>query len=194
MMRKYLSFLGLVAVSSLSNLTALAADFTDLADVVSVTPIKEFVNEPRRECWSEPVTEYQEYRTQREVRRYSPGGAILGGVAGGVLGHGFGDGGGRRAATAAGAVIGAIIGDQIDNRELYSEPEVRREPVTRYVERCKSYDRYRGVVKRYHVVYRYNGREGEVTLPYDPGTHVRIGVQAIEGETVDTPRERREVR
>lgn len=167
-----------------------AADFTDMAEVVSVTPLKEFVNEPRRECWSEPVTEYRESQQPQSNERYSGAGAVLGGVTGGVIGHGIGGGHGRGAATAAGAVIGAIIGDRIGNHDYYSEPEVRRETVTRYVERCKSTDRYRAVVRRYHVVYRYNGREGEVYLPYDPGSHVRVGVQALEGAEVDTPRPR----
>lgn len=171
-------------------LQAGAADFTDLAEVVSVTPLKEFVNEPRRECWSEPVTEYRESTRYQPNERYSGAGAVIGGITGGVIGHGIGGGHGRGAATAAGAVIGAIVGDRIDNNTYYSQPEVQREPVTRYVERCKSYDRYRAVVRRYHVVYRYNGREGEVYLPYDPGSHVRVGVQAIEGAEVEAPRER----
>jgi len=172
------------------SMQAGAADFTDMAEVVSVTPLKEFVNEPRRECWTETVTEYRETTRYQSNDRYSGAGAVIGGITGGVLGHGIGSGHGRGAATAAGAVIGAIIGDRIDNREYYSEPEVRREPVTRSVERCKSHDRYRAVVRRYHVVYRYNGREGEVYLPYDPGSHVRVGVQAIDGAETVEPRER----
>jgi uncharacterized protein YcfJ len=159
-----------------------------------VTPIKEFVNEPRRECWSEPVTEYREYTDYRESRRHSAAGAFIGGLTGGVIGHNVGRGHGRGAAAAAGAVIGAIVGDRIDNQGYYSEPEVRREPVTRYVERCKSYDRYRSVIKRYHVVYVYNGREGEVVLPYDPGSRVRVGVEALEGEESGTSRYRRDER
>ncbi len=189
-MSKYVALISFLALGS-----AQSADFTDLAEVVSVTPIKEFVNEPRRECWSEPVTEYREFTDSRSAQPRSYSGALIGGVAGGVLGHNAGRGHGRHAATAAGAVIGAIIGDRIDNRDYYTEPEIRREPVTRYVERCKSYDRYRGVIKRYHVVYRYSGREGEVTLPYDPGSHVRVGVQALESEDSDaSSRQRRDDR
>ncbi len=191
-MSKFFACTTLVALLSIPMGTK-AADFTDLAEVVSVTPIKEFVNEPRRECWSEPVTEYREYREHqeyRESRRHSPAGALLGGLAGGALGRNVGGGNARHAGAALGAVIGAIVGDRIDNHDYYVEPEIRREPVTRYVERCKSYDRYQGVIKRYHVVYRYNGREGEASLPYDPGSHVRVGVQAIEGEQAGSPRTR----
>lgn len=159
---------------------ATAADTTDLAEVISVTPLKEFINEPRRECWTETVTEYRETTRYQENERYSSAGAVIGGVTGGVIGNSMGSGHGRTAATVAGAVIGAIVGDRIDNNEYYAEPEVQREPITRQVERCKSQDRYRAVVKRYHVVYRYNGREGEVYLPYDPGSHVRIGARSVE--------------
>ena len=177
-MSKYFTLISFIALGSFN---AWSADPTDLAEVISVTPIKEFVNEPRRDCWSEPVTEYREYTESRSTEPHSNAGAIIGGVTGGVIGHNAGRGHGRHAATAAGAVIGAIIGDRIDNQDYYAQPETRREPVIRYVERCKSYDRYRAIIKRYHVVYRYNGREGEVSLPYDPGTHVRIGPQALEG-------------
>lgn len=173
------------------SLQAGAADFTDMAEVISVTPLKEFVNEPRRECWTETVTEYRETTQYQSNDRYSGAGAVIGGITGGVVGHGIGAGHGRGAATVAGAVVGAIIGDRLDNHDYYSQPEVRREPVTRTVERCKSYDRYHSVVRRYHVVYRYNGREGEVYLPYDPGSRVRVGVQAIDGGQGVEPRETR---
>ena len=174
-------FLVLASALALLSCSANAADITDLAEVVSVTPIKEFINEPRRECWTEPVTEYREYTEYHDRQYHSGTGAVIGGITGGLLGHNLGRGNGRSAGTVAGAVVGAIVGDRLDNHEYYSEPEVRREPVTRNVERCKSYDRYQAVVRRYHVVYRYNGREGEVTLPYDPGSHVRVGIQAIDG-------------
>lgn len=174
-------FFALISFIALGSVNAWSADPADLAEVISVTPIKEFVNEPRRECWSEPVTEYREYTEPRSAQRHSSAGALVGGVTGGLIGRNAGSGHGRHAATAAGAVIGAIIGDRIGNQDYYAEPETRREPVTRYVERCKSHDRYRAVIKRYHVVYRYNGREGEVSLAYDPGTHVRIGAHASEG-------------
>jgi uncharacterized protein YcfJ len=175
-------YFALISFLVLASFEASSDDSGGLAEVISVTPIKEFVNEPRRECWSEPVTEYREYTEPQSARPRSSTGAIIGGVTGGVIGHNAGRGHGRHAATAAGAVIGAIIGDRIDNQDYYTEPHTRREPVTRYVERCKSHDRYVAVVKRYHVVYRYNGREGEVTLPYDPGTHVRIGPSSESGQ------------
>lgn len=173
----------LISLLALASFNAWPEDSAGLAEVISVTPIKEFVNEPLRECWSEPVTEYREYTEPRGTRPHSRTGAIIGGVTGGIIGHNSGRGHGNRAATAAGAVIGAIIWDRIDNQDYYTEPQTRREAVTRNVERCKSHDRYVAAVKRYHVVYRYKGREGEMSLPYDPGTHVRIGTQAAEGGT-----------
>lgn len=148
------------------------------AEVMEVTPLKEFVNEPHRECWAEKVTEYRESARYQPDERYSPAGAVVGAVTGGVIGNRMGSGRGRGAATAAGIVIGALIGDRIDNHDYYVEPEIHREPVTRSVERCKEQRNYRAVIKRYHVVYRHNGVEGETYLQHHPGTRLRLDVPA----------------
>lgn len=151
-----------------------ASEFTDVADVIAANPIYETVNEPRRECRTEYITE--NVAVPRPERR-SYAGSIIGGVAGGLLGSQIGEGNGRIASSAAGAVIGALVGDRIDNRDpYYAETTTRSRPV----ERCYTTDNYRRVLKGYDVAYRYNGRVGNVILPYDPGRTVRIGVGVVD--------------
>jgi uncharacterized protein YcfJ len=140
-----------------------AYDYTDTAEVVAAVPIYQTVNEPRQQCWTEPVTYYEETRR-------SNGGALIGGITGGVLGAQLGKGNGRIAAAATAAAIGAVVGDRLDNRYSYSAP------VTRPVQRCNVVDNYRQTISGYQVTYYYNGRNATVVLPYDPGPRVRIGV------------------
>lgn len=99
-------------------------------------------------------------------------GAIVGGVAGALLGSQVGGGSGNRAATAAGGIAGALIGDRIANPNQQAAPQ--------QVQRCRDVANYRDVVRGYNVTYRYNGREFTTTLPYDPGSTVRVGVSVIQ--------------
>ena len=108
-MKKTALTLALIGLSGLAASTpGMASAFQDRAEVISSTPVYESVNDPRRECWNEPVG----YET---TRRREYGGAVLGGLVGGLLGSQFGKGSGRLLGTAAGAATGAIVGDNIDN-------------------------------------------------------------------------------
>lgn len=100
-------------------------------------------------------------------------GAVVGGAAGGLLGAQVGGGGGRNAAAGAGAVAGTIAGDRIDNRQQTAAAQP--------AQRCRTVETTREVVKGYMVVYRYNGRDITTTMPYNPGSTVRVGVTAIDG-------------
>jgi uncharacterized protein YcfJ len=147
--------------------------FNDRGRVISSTPVYEEINEPRRECWTERVSESREV-----VRDRSLGGALIGGLAGGILGHQVGKGSGRKAATVIGAATGAIVGDRIDNDgDRYAERSVPRE-----VERCRSIDNWSRKVSGYDVVYRYQGREYSTFLPYDPGPDIKLRVNVSVAE------------
>jgi uncharacterized protein YcfJ len=98
-------------------------------------------------------------------------GAVVGGVAGAVLGSQVGGGTGNKAATAAGGIAGAIIGDRVANPD---------QPRTEQVERCREVQVSREVIKGYTVVYRYNGQDVTTTLPYRPGSTLRVGVSVID--------------
>lgn len=101
-------------------------------------------------------------------------GAVIGGAAGGLAGAQVGKGNGKTAATAAGAIAGSMIGDRVQNPR---QTQTAAEPV----ERCRTVETSRDVIKGYTVVYRYNGHDVTTTLPYDPGSTVRVGVSLLEG-------------
>ena len=100
-------------------------------------------------------------------------GSIVGGVAGALLGSQVGGGTGNKAATAVGGIAGAVIGDRVDNPD---------KPRTEQVERCREVQTSREVIKGYNVTYRYNGRDVTTTLPYQPGSTIRVGVGVIEDQ------------
>lgn len=100
-------------------------------------------------------------------------GAVVGGVAGAVLGSQVGGGTGNKAATAVGGIAGAVIGDRVANPD---------QPRTEQVERCREVQTSREVIKGYNVTYRYNGRDVTTTLPYQPGSTIRVGVGIIDDQ------------
>ncbi|ADL56288.1 glycine zipper 2TM domain-containing protein [Gallionella capsiferriformans] len=144
-----------------------ASELVDTARVISSTPVYERVNEPRRECWNENV--------QSAPKERSIGGAVLGGIAGGILGNQVGGGNGQTVATAAGAIAGAVVGDRIANPDQPARTEQGQ--------RCRDVDNYRDVIKGYTVTYRYNGQEATTTLPYQPGSTIKVGISVIEDQT-----------
>jgi uncharacterized protein YcfJ len=189
-----------IAVLSTLGLSAgvvSAAPHNDVATVISSTPVYERLAAPRRECFTEQVTAYDERRARRPVReeyvsdsRPSTGaGAVLGAIVGGVIGHQFGNStGGRDHGTAAGAVLGGLIGNSVERNggadggdrydSAYSRAayDVERVPVTRNVQRCNVVSDYRDEVRGYDVRYSFNGREYMTRLAYDPGPTLPINV------------------
>lgn len=109
-------------------------------------------------------------------------GAVVGGVAGAVLGSQVGGGTGRKVATAAGGIAGAVIGDRVANPD---------QPRTEQVERCREVETSREVIKGYNVTYRYNGQDITTTLPYQPGSTIRVGVSVVDDRRYDEARNRR---
>ena len=186
-----LSTLGLVAG------TTSAAEYGDVATVISATPIVERIAAPRRECFTEQVTSYDERRVRVPVReeyvtdsRPSNGaGTVLGAIIGGVVGHQFGNSsGGRDRGTAAGAIVGGLIGNSIErDNDGYNSgyrrattreyAQVERIPVTRDVQRCSLVPESREVIRGYDVRYRYHDREYTTRLSYDPGPTMPVNVE-----------------
>lgn len=117
-------------------------------------------------------------------------GSVVGGVAGAVLGSQVGGGTGKKAATAVGGIAGVVIGDRVANPD---------QPRTEQVQRCRDVSDGREVIKGYNVTYRYNGQDITTTLPYQPGSTVRVAVSIVQdqgGERRydDTPNRRYEDR
>ena len=52
-------------------------------------------------------------------------------------------------------------------------------PVERTVQHCRTVASYRDEIRGYDVVYRYNGRDVHIRLPYDPGPTVRLDVTMV---------------
>jgi uncharacterized protein YcfJ len=180
-------------LATLTSAGAVFATQQDVATVVSATPIVNRVATPRRECWTEQVSAYEEQRVRRpqysevryESRETSGGGALLGAIIGGAFGRQFGNStGGKDRGTAAGAVIGGLIGNSIErdgnggsyqraSRDVY---DVQRVPVTRDVQRCHTVQDTREEISGYDVVYRFNGKEYTTRMSYDPGPTLPIEV------------------
>jgi uncharacterized protein YcfJ len=106
-------------------------------------------------------------------------GAVVGGAAGAILGNQVGSGSGRTAATGAGAVAGAVAGDRIGAGATQRAGAQQR---------CRTVDvGGREIIRGYQVVYRYNGRDIQTTMPYDPGNSVRVSVGAIDSVPAPVP-------
>jgi uncharacterized protein YcfJ len=151
-----------VMIAALTGVNAYAAsDFVDTAQVISATPIIERVGEQRQECDAVPAP-------KKDTSIVAP---IIGGVLGGLLGHQIGHGSGQTAATVIGATGGAVAGTMVGNRAS-----------TQPTQRCRTVESMRDVVNGYNVVYRYNGRDVNVALPYNPGNTIKVGVGVIVDE------------
>ena len=136
-----------------------ASDFVDIAQVISSRPIIERVTESRQVC--DPVPAQQSSGNSIVA-------PILGGVVGGLLGHQVGRGSGQTAATIIGAAGGAVAGSAIANN-ANAQP----------AQQCRMVQTSRDVVNGYDVIYRYNGRDANVKLPYSPGSTIRVGVSVV---------------
>jgi len=173
MKRKIIS-LGSLTALALGSGVAGASDLVDTARVITATPIVQHISEPHQECTTQTMV------TPAQPQGNGIAGGIIGGLAGGLLGAQVGHGSGKTAATIVGAAGGAIVGNQIANAP---------QPATAQpVESCRTVESTHDVVTGYTVVYRYNGRDITTTLPYNPGSFVKIGIGVIdEGVAVNTP-------
>ena len=149
-----------LAIATLSGSAFAASDFVDTAQVISARPIIERVADSRQECSTVPAPQ----KSGNSV--IAP---ILGGVVGGLLGHQVGQGSGQTAATIVGATGGAVAGSAIGNRAGSSADQ----------QQCRTVESTREVVNGYDVVYRYNGRDVNVALPYNPGSTIKVGVSVL---------------
>jgi uncharacterized protein YcfJ len=149
-----------VAVAVIASSAYGASDFVDTAQVISSRPIVERVTESRQECDAAPPPQ----KSGNNV--VAP---IVGGVIGGLLGHQVGQGSGQTAATIVGATGGAVAGSAVANRSN-SQPAPQQ---------CRTVETSREVVNGYDVVYRYNGRDASVKLPYNPGNTLTVGIGVL---------------
>jgi uncharacterized protein YcfJ len=138
-----------------------ANEIIDYAQVISSRPVIERVTETNQVC--DPAPAQQQSSGSNIVA------PIVGGVVGGLIGHQIGQGRGQTAATIVGAAGGAVAGSAIANKS--NPPPAQQQ--------CRNVQNYRDVVTGYDVVYRYNGRDANVRLPYNPGNTIRVGVSVL---------------
>ena len=144
--------------------SAVAADLVDTAQVISSRPVIERVTDSNQVCdRAAPAPR----NTGNEIA-----GTVLGGVVGGLLGHQVGRGSGNTAATIIGAAGGAVAGSAIA-KNGGSQPTPN----------CRTVQTTREVVNGYDVIYRYNGRDVSVRLPYNPGSTLKVAVTVMDDQT-----------
>jgi len=140
------------------------------ARVISASPIYRTINEPHKECWTE-TSDHRDHRDHdyetRGYRNNNTGASIIGAIAGGLIGSTVGKGNGKVAAAAVGAATGAVVGSRWNNGDRYSSPPQQ-------VERCRTTDHVRQVADGYDVRYRFEGREFQTHLPYNPGKWINL--------------------
>ena len=154
------------------GLPAMADSDYDFARVTHVEPNYRQVriSVPRRECYSESSYEHS-------GERPAAGGMIMGGLIGAVIGHQFGHGHESGLGTVAGAVIGSAIGHDASQRHG-GDRYPRSTDYPQSTERCETHysESTEQRIDGYHVSYRYNDRNFETDLPYDPGERLRVRV------------------
>jgi uncharacterized protein YcfJ len=158
----------------------------DYARVTHVEPLirQVRVSVPRRECYEDSSATpndgpgYGPAYGRGGEERAAAGGTILGGLIGAVIGHQFGDGRERGVGTVAGALIGSAIGHEAAMQRRGEEEYGYTPPRAESGERCET--RYSEQIEQriegYRVGYRYNGRDYQTVLPYDPGERLRVRV------------------
>ena len=162
-MNRKITIIGSILTLASGSGIAHASDFVDNAQVISAAPIVQSV--------MQQVCQPQTVVTQPPPSQGSGiAGGIIGGLAGGLLGAQVGHGSGKTAATIVGAAGGAIVGNQIA-----TSPSA---PTTQTVQACNNV--MSNIVTGYTVVYQYNGRAITTTLPYNPGSYVKVGVGLID--------------
>jgi len=137
------------------------------ARVISASPIYRTINEPHKECWTETSGHRDHDYETRGYRNNNTGASIIGAIAGGLIGSTVGKGNGKVAAAAVGAATGAVVGSRWNNGDRYSSPPQQ-------VERCRTTDHVRQVANGYDVRYRFEGREFQTHLPYNPGKWINL--------------------
>lgn len=137
----------------------------EVGRVISSTPVIQQIGVPRQVCTTQQVT---------SPGNKSGAGAAMGAIAGGAIGNNIGDGAGRAVATMLGLVGGALLGDRIEGAPAAQVQNVQS---------CSTQTFYENRTVSYNVVYEFNGKQYNVSMPQDPGPFVKLQVTPISATT-----------
>jgi uncharacterized protein YcfJ len=146
-----------------------AATGPQYAQVVSVTPVRQSIDNPQQVCRDVEVVRQVAPRDEHRIA-----GTAIGAVVGGAIGNQIGDGHGRDAARIAGAVGGAIAGRKIQEARQEKKTETRVE------RQCETVADPQTRVVAYDIVYSYGGETRSARVAEDPGEKIRLPVRSIE--------------
>lgn len=149
----------------------------DYAKVIEAEPITKHVrvSTPRRECWEEEVTHYDNsgYRSATPTLL----GSVIGGAIGNELGH-------NKDAKRGGILVGALLGGSI-GRDLgrhHANSQGGKYYSTEQV--CKTYQDYHDEerIVGYHVLYKYRGNTYSTETENHPGDRIKVRVSVTPAE------------
>lgn len=146
-----------------------AATGPQYAQVVSVTPVRQSIDNPQEVCRDVEVVHQVAPRDENKIA-----GTAIGAIVGGAIGNQIGDGHGRDAARIAGAVGGAIAGRKIQEARQEKKTETRIE------RQCETVADPQTRVIAYDIVYSYGGETRSARVAEDPGEKIRLPVRGID--------------
>lgn len=137
--------------------------------VVSVTPVRQSINNPQEVCRDVEVAYRPASKDEGKVA-----GTVIGAVAGAVVGSQVGKGHGRDAARIAGAIGGAVAGRKIQENQQAKRTETRIE------QECETVNDETWEVVAYDIIYSYDGVSHEARVAEDPGERIKLPVRSID--------------
>lgn len=143
----------------------------EYAQVVSVTPVRQSIDNPREVCRDVEVAYEVAPRDQHRIA-----GTVVGALVGGAVGNQVGDGSGRDVARIAGAVAGGVAGRKIQEHNQIRNAQTR----TRLERQCETVNNPSMKTVAYDVVYVYGGQSYSARVAEDPGERIRLPVRGIE--------------
>lgn len=145
------------------------AQSTQYAQVVSVTPVRQSVDNPHEVCRDVEVAYQVAPKDEHKIA-----GTAIGAIIGGAVGNQVGDGRGRDAARIAGAVAGAAAGRKIQDNQQAKKTETRVE------RQCETVNDPTFKTVAYDIVYSYGGQTHNARVAEDPGERIKLPVRSIE--------------
>ena len=146
-----------------------AASSAQYAQVVSVTPVRQSVDNPQEVCRDVEVVYQVAPKDENKIA-----GTAIGAIVGGAIGNQVGDGRGRDAARIAGAVAGAAAGRKIQENQQGKKTETRIE------RQCEVVNDATSKVVGYDIVYSYGGQTHSARVAEDPGERIKLPVRSID--------------